>query len=332
MAPAEETVIPMTKSAISLFVLSLSACSSPTPATSSSSHWVACNTVDECASVAGAVACTGGYCVDSSGQKIESGGSSTPGPCDPLAPHELPVTLGTVLGVGKDAQATTYVADEVPGKSISRVFVSDGTTLFRKRVTGSGSSGGGADADYSFTFEDGATTQALLVQRRGGVATGMALGPAGGKGFIGDPGATTEMLAVQGDGAVSAFTLRNLPGEVTVEYVADVTDGTVLVVTRPADDWEYADFRLFYGNTAGDMIERQVVNVLRSRSGGTDIEFKVNDATYTVRFTWILEATDAGGTNSRPGQATLETGAETIAVNQRFPTPTALTDFSFSCR
>lgn len=285
--------------------------------------------MDECASASGAVACTGGYCVDSNGQKIESGGS-TPGVCNPLAPHELPVTLGDVLGVGKDANGTTYLADQVPAKSIDRVFVSDGAELVRKRVTGSGSSGGGADADYTFSYEEGATTRALLVQRRGGAVTGMALGP-GGKGFIGDPGATTETLTVQDSTTVSDFTLRNLPGDVTIEYVADVTDGTVLVVTRPSDDWEYTDFRLFYGNTESDMSERQVVNVVRSRSGGTDIQFKMNEATYTVRFTWILEPADAGGTSSHPGQATLETGSESIAANQRFPTPTTLTGFSFSC-
>jgi hypothetical protein len=32
--------------------------------------------------------------------------------CDPLAPP--PITLGTILGVGQDAQGTIYVADQTP--------------------------------------------------------------------------------------------------------------------------------------------------------------------------------------------------------------------------
>src|SRR5262245_66211808 len=118
----------MTQSAISVLALIFSACSSPTPATSSSSNWVACNTIDECAAVSGAVACTGGYCVDSSGQKIESGGpdSKCDGmkctlSCNPLDLNQLPVTPGDVLGVGKDSNGTTYMADEGASRATDRV-------------------------------------------------------------------------------------------------------------------------------------------------------------------------------------------------------------------
>jgi hypothetical protein len=288
--------------------------------------------MDQCASVAGAVACTGGYCVDSNGQRLEAGGPVTPGgPCDPLAPHELPVTLGTVLGVGKDAAGKTYMADQVPGKSIDRVFVSDGNSLVRKRVTGSGSSGAPPDADYNFSFEDPPDVRALLIQQRGGSVTGMALGPEGTRGFIGDPGAVTETLTVQDNGSVSAFALKNLPGDVTIEYVADVDGGDVIVVTRPTDDWEYTDFRLFYGSGENAMSERQVVSVLRSRSGGTDIQFKVDGANYTVRFTVEVIFADGGGQGSKPGPATLDKGGTSSSVIERFPKPENFPGFSFSC-
>src|SRR5947207_15979539 len=48
------------------------ACSSPTPSTSSSSHWVACVQLDDCSSHPEAVACTDGYCVDSHGDRVSS--------------------------------------------------------------------------------------------------------------------------------------------------------------------------------------------------------------------------------------------------------------------
>lgn len=337
MEPGKERVIPMTKIAASILAIVVAACSSPTPATSSSSHWVACTTMAECASLATAAACTGGYCVDSQGQKIESGGTTTttPGPCDPLAPHELAVTLGTVLGVGKDLGGTTYMADHVQATSTDRVFISEGTSLVRKRVIGSGSRGGPPDADYTFTVEEGldaATARALLIQQRGGVVTAMGLAPAGGKGFIGDPGIVFVSLTVLDSSTLSTFTLRNLPGDVTVEYVADVMDGHIIVVTRPTDDAQDSDFRLFYGSSEGAMAEQHIVNISRLRSGGADIEFQVNGATYTVSFSWILDVGDSGTLISHPGPATLETGGQSIPVSQRFPTPTTLPGFSFTCR
>jgi hypothetical protein len=224
------------------------------------------------------------------------------------------------------------MAEQVLSLALDRVFVSKGTDLVRKRVPGSSARGTDTDTDYSFTFEDGATTQALLVQRRGGAVTAMALGPADTRQFIGDPGATTEMLAVQDQSVISGFTLRNLPNEVTIEYVADVTDGTALVVTRPAVDWDYTDFRVFYGVDGPSLSERQVVNVLRARDGGsTEIQFTVDGATYIARFPWVLEPSGDGGVNGHPGQGTLDKNGVPVAMNQRFPTPTTLSEFTFSC-
>jgi hypothetical protein len=291
--------------------------------------------MNDCASSAAAVACTGGYCVDSNGQKLESGGGSTPAPCDPLAAHELPVTLGTVLGVGKDSAGTTYMADHVVATSADRVFVSEGTSLFRKRVIGSGSSGGPPDADYTFTFVEGfdaATARSLLIQQRGGVVTAMALGPGSDKKFIPDGGPATGALTVLDDSVLSTFTLRNLPGTVSVQYVADVSDGHVIVVTQPTDDSDYTDFRLFYGASESAMVERRVVNVTRTRSGSTDIQFEVDGATYTAHFTWVLDVSDAGIPISHPGDASLDAGTGTVPVNLRNPTPTTLGGFSFTCR
>jgi hypothetical protein len=116
------------------------------------------------------------------GCSTSSGVSGSPsGPCNPLAPS--PTTLGTILGVGQDSQPVLYVADQAPdGGGQDRVFVSMGNVLDRQHVAGSGQSGGPPNADYTFSFEppfaDAGDLRALLIQQRGGVVTGMALGPA----------------------------------------------------------------------------------------------------------------------------------------------------------
>lgn len=312
------------------FTLLAFGCSSPVPATSSSSHWVTCGSVGDCSALPAAKACTGGYCVDSAGERISqpsTSDSSTSDSCDPLAAHELPVKLGTILGVGQDADGVTYLADELTSPStLDRVFVSQGKSLFRRRITGSGSSG---TSDFTFSFEDDAGMRALIIHRENGKATEMALGP-GGKGFIGSPGTTP--LTVVDDGVVSDFTLRNLPGEVTIEYVADVDDGRVMVVTHPRDDYTYDDFRMFYGQPP-NLPERHVVNTIRSRSGGTTMIFEVGGATFTASFVFALPtpSPDGGIGAGHPDPGTLDAAGKTQTFTLRWPTPTALTDLSFTC-
>jgi len=327
-------------SSLSLGLL-FSACSSPSPATSSSSHWATCKDLDDCSSAPDAVACTRGYCVDSNGVRIDTststngtGGASGTGgqpsggsaACDPLAPQEQPITLGTVLGVGKGPDGTTYLADEITSPSmLDRVFVSEGQFLVRKRVTGSGQNGGAPDqASYTFSFDDGGSGTALLLATEMGQATAMGLGPPNTKGFIGDPGAVTTPLTVENRSVLADFTLKNLPGEVTIEYVADLDDGSEIVVTRPTDDGTYDDFRLFWGSPGG-LVERLVTNVSRARSGGTTIEFRYDGGTATATFTWVLDPD-----TSHPGPGTLKAGSEQ-GMTQRFPTPTTLPEMSFSC-
>jgi hypothetical protein len=250
--------------------------------------------------------------------------------CDPLAPHELPITLGTLLGAGKDAGGTVYMADHVESKSLDRVFVSMGDTLWRKRVNGSGQSGGGADVDYNFSFDDGAQRTTLMIQRRGGNVTAMALG-GDPKGFIGDSGAPGALTLVDA-AAVAALKLRNLPGEVTIEYVADVENGNVILVTHPRDDYDYTDFRLFYGPQAA-LVEYPVIDVVRSRGSDTTIHFSIGATQLAAHFTFMLgEPTDGGSIAGQPGPASLDTGdGKTLAATQRTPTPAALPGSAFTC-
>src|SRR6185369_15719642 len=188
-------------------------------------------------------------------------------------------------------------ADHVEDKSLDRVFVSMGDTLWRKRVLGSGQMNGGADVDYNFTFDDGGAQRSLLIQHRGGVVTAVSLG-AGGKDFIGDSG--TPALTVVDSSVVAAMKLRNLPGEVTIEYVADVENGSAIVVTHPRDDYGYTDFRLFYG-PPNALVEYPVLDVQRSKSSDTDIRFSKGGTELTAHFSWVLAPNDDGGIVSHPG-------------------------------
>src|SRR5262245_39177135 len=55
-------------------------------------------------------------------------------PCDPLSAHIEPIELGEILGVGRGADGTLYVADRPAGSHEARVFVSEDEALVRKRV------------------------------------------------------------------------------------------------------------------------------------------------------------------------------------------------------
>lgn len=255
-----------------------------------------------------------------------SGGQASGGPCDPLAAP--PTSLSNVLGVGQDAQGTLYVADFPSGLATARVFVSSGNELVRQHVLGSGEMGGtgGAAADYTLTFApagaDASAARALLLATGG--TTQMALGPADSKSFIGGPGETP--LKVVGDGTVSALPIENLP--ILVNDVADVSDGTAIVITAPTDVNSSADFHLFYGRPAV-MQERPIVafNQDASLGGGATIEFSVGAATYTM----TIDGTSDPDAGTAPGTGTLDTGKATLSFTLRSPVPTKLSGFSFTC-
>lgn len=68
-----------------------------------------------------------------------------------------------------------------------------------------------------------------------------------------------------------------------VEYFARVGDER-LVVTRPATDFMYSDFRLFFG-APGDVSERAIRDFERYKDGGsTQIEFDLDGADAKVFF------------------------------------------------
>ncbi|HEX8796007.1 MAG TPA: hypothetical protein VF765_33890 [Polyangiaceae bacterium] len=256
-----------------------------------------------------------------------SASSASPHSCDPLAPS--PTSLSGVLGVGQDAQGTLYVADSPPNAATARVFVSGGGKLVRQDVLGSGEMGGGKGGvadEYTLSFVpaggDPSAARALLLAMQGGTASQMALGPGNSKSFIGGPGETP--LKVVGESAVSGMPVVNLPD--VADYVADVSDGTAIVVTSPLDINSSADFHLFYGRPSA-MLERTITSFNQALSGYPTIAFTVGSSTYTMAISGTFDPDGGGG----PGPGTLQTASSTLDFTLRMPTPTTLSGFSFTC-
>jgi hypothetical protein len=247
----------------------------------------------------------------------EAGAADRPG-CDPFAAVQKPITLGTILGAGKNASGTIYAVDQV--SSIQRVFVSDASgTLVRQHVNGSGS---GSGPTY-YVFNVGEGGQAFVIQIDMPVDKSIRMGVLQGTLIdrktliIGQDG---EELAVLSNSVVASMPIRNLPGDVYVEYVATLPDGRLMLVTRPSDDWTYADFRLYLG-TPNAVTERPVDSVTRANDGGsTTILFQL-DGTQARAFFPVVFA-DGG---FAPGPATLTVpDVITPLTRQNTPPTTAI--------
>jgi hypothetical protein len=243
--------------------------------------------------------------------------------CDPLAPK--PITLGTVVGVGTDADGTSYV-DAANG-----VFVSSGAELVRQHVTGTGQSGA---TEYLFRFEppnEPAAARTLLVETDdSGSARQMALGAPDSRQFLDQNAAGITPLTLVDAASVSGLALVNTPNEIS--YVGDVEDGTVVFATVPMNRDEASQsggLSIFYG--APDAVEeRQITDFQQSLSNNGTVTFLVGAESYVLAFGTVTRG------DSPLGDFTLEsltpgTGAP-LAVTLRSPTPRELPpELSFSC-
>jgi hypothetical protein len=250
--------------------------------------------------------------------------------CDPVQAQAQPIELTALLGVGEDENGTLYVADEGDADSSGpRLFISEGNALYRKRVTGSGTSvGRGGDADYTLGFEDGSVTRHLVIEVRAGEVSGMAL--AGDednedRAFFAELGADAQLLTVLDGKGIANLAVHNLAGDVVIEYLAHTDGGDTLLVTRPDDDWSYEDFRVFYG-ADNALIERNASMVTRARDGGsTVIAFDVDGTEYSAHFPVV-----SGDMGFAPGPATLDIGSDTLSLT-REPKTGAPSGFTYQC-
>jgi hypothetical protein len=243
--------------------------------------------------------------------------------CNPLAPP--PVTIGRLLGVGQGpSPATTlYVVDDAPDSGGNlRVFVSSGKTLVRKFLDGQG--GGLGSTDTSLSFADSETSpmsayRDLLIEQQGGKTTKMALAPDVGKGGFA-PDAGDVPLTVLDGGTIQGFAIENLPNVVT--YVADVSNGEVLLIVEPEEPWSSEGERVFYGKPAA-MIQYPLLGDNPDCCEDI-IFFSVNGVKYTAD---LVFSPDPGTID---GPSTLNAGSETLTVKLRKPTPTNLDGFTFT--
>jgi hypothetical protein len=252
------------------------------------------------------------------------GGAASPSTaskaCDPLADEPQPITLGKVLGAGRDANGVVYVVDQPP-QGTERLFVSDGMKLERQPASGTGSGaqpGGGTFEIVSSGMGDNAVAVEIVTDAGGTVTMGVVHGALATKTFtIGSQGDTLTVLDAD---ALASYALQNLPGTIYVEYLATLADGRTMVVTRPEADWTYEDFRVFLSPSAtSPLLERKVVNV--SRGSATTIVFDLDGAQATAHFSSELLA---------PGPSTLTVGAQSFDLSVMAP-DTRPTGVTFLC-
>ena len=251
--------------------------------------------------------------------------SQTTTPCDPLAAK--PLTLGTLVGVGKDAAGTLY-ADSSHG-----VFVGS-TRLVRQQVTGTGSSG---TTEFLFTFEapgaDASSAQQLLVETTGSppTATAMALGPTSSKAFLNQSPAGTTPLALVDPSTVSGLAVVNTPN--VIFYLADVSNGDVILATVPVNADETSTdggLVIFYG-PPGAVDQRTITAFGESLSGNGTLTFLVGGTPYVLAFGEV-PAPDAGPFGAFALLGLTPQGSDELTVTLRSPTPTMLPPaLSFSC-
>jgi hypothetical protein len=245
--------------------------------------------------------------------------------CDPL---EAPsITLGAIVGVGKDADGTLYVDAE------NGIFVSKSGELVRQHVTGTGQSG---ENELMFSFEPpdggGSSDRSLLVETQGGKAAAMALGSALSKAFLDESPPGITMLTVVDASTVSGMKVVNTPD--TIYYVADVSNGNVLLVTEPMNsaDWTPEDMgqSVFYG-APSDVAEREIVDFQQSLSGDGTLTFLVDGKKWVLQF-GMEPAPDTGPLGVFTLNGLTPDGEATLDVTLRSLTPVTLpSDLTFSC-
>jgi hypothetical protein len=244
--------------------------------------------------------------------------------CDPLAPK--PTTLGTVVGVGKDAPGTLYV------DSANGIFVSGGGNLNRQHVTGTGQSG---NNEFLFTFEppgdNGGGARNLLVETTGATASAMALGPADSKAFLGQSDAGVTPLTLVAPATLSGMALVNTPN--VIEYIGDVSNGDVLMTTLPMNEDATSTnggLAVFYG-PPGAVAERTITGFEQSLSNDGTMTFLVDGESYVLAF-GTVNTPDAGLLGVFTLQGLTPQGGARLAVTLRAPTPaTVPTGLSFTC-
>jgi hypothetical protein len=174
------------------------------------------------------------------------------------------VSLGKVLGVGSDAAGTIYLVDIAASRE--RLFVSQGTVLVRQRVGGAGSTSDASGTLVVLAGGDPGAPVVVEIQQDTTdrpTAMGVYRGTLVTKTFeIGTMGEVLQLLPAS---AASGLTLQNLPGTVSIQHLAALSDGREVMVTIPDVDATGDDARVFFG-TPPTLIERRVTPTVQPNS------------------------------------------------------------------
>jgi hypothetical protein len=270
--------------------------------------------------VATLAACNGSATEGGSG----TSGEATETACDPLAPP--PITLGAIVGVGKDAGGMLYV-DAANG-----VFVSKSGELVRQHVIGTGQSG---TTEFLFSFVSGADESSprnLLVETQGSTAVKMGLGRADSKAFLNQSPPGVTLLTLVGPSTVSGMKLVNTPN--VIEYLADVANGDVLLATMPMNeaDWDPTTGGqfIFYG-PPGRIAERKITAFEQGGMGEGTLTFLVGQTLYTLNFGPVMTP-DSGPFGTFELDDLTPEGGSPLKATLRSPTPATLpAGLSFTC-
>ncbi len=215
-----------------------------------------------------ALACT-------SQSSAPTGGDSTTTPaepkvCDPLVVDASPIVLGPLVGAGRAKDGTVYVVDRAANGYELRAFVSDGTTLRRRKVYGTGESGG----VYMLMLSDDPTNGLQVRIESNSDCTPTRMGV-----FVGPPDPKTKSfeIGVQGEELelvsatdLASFTLVDL-ATVRIMYAATTHDNRYFIATAPEVDYSTDKIRVFFG-PKDRVLQRKVHSVNTDSSQHLEID------------------------------------------------------------
>lgn len=286
-----------------------------------------CQSKGDCSQLGDDAACVEGQCINRA--PLTTPNSGFPAYCDPLEAIDQPLRLGDFIVAAKNSLETIYAAYETDDDSGDYLlFVSEGDILYRKFISGSGEGRDGDNQSYLFSVvEEESDGFTLLVEiDADDNMTAALVRDSDYEGRIDEIGGNGELLEVLDSAKVEMMEKQNLPGIVSIEYLAEVQGGKTIVVTRPEYDWSYEDFKLYYG-TAKEMKQLTVLEVLRAQDGGsTWITFQIDSSTAEVAFPVNLTP---DGVEWEP--ATLTIDDQEYAVTRLDTDAIDLSEFTFVC-
>ena len=157
----------------------------------------------------------------------------------------------------------------------------------------------------------------------------MALGPSDSKAFLGQDDAGVSPLTIVPAGTIAGMPLVNTGS--AFSYMADISNGDVLVATSPINDDPAAPnggLSLFYG-PPGAVAQRTIVSFQQSLSGNGTLTFLVDGVSYALAFGNV--PTDAPLGMFALLSLTPQGGAP-MSATLRAPTPASVPpDLSFTC-